>query len=191
MQSESLGIYSSRVCVEKKAKWSHVPWTAQGLLQPARFGSIPNSKQTIDNSQPGQEPKTTTTRVDFQKDFLLGGSDGVGHVAIEVGIATCAKGSLVLNFLTPDWVVLNLLTPDWVETHTEPAHCHGPLLLRLGTYTKPETKRTRDAHKTSPQGTTTKRQPWIGTTRSAGVRGSGLALAILVGLGWVGLANRN
>ena len=46
--------------------------------------------------------------------------------------------------------------------------------------------RTRDAHKTSPQGTTTKRQPWTGTPRSAGVGGYGLALAILVGLGWVG-----
>ena len=38
-----------------------------------------------------------------------------------VGIITFAKGSLVLNFLTSDWVVFNLLTPDWVErTHTLP-----------------------------------------------------------------------
>ena len=53
--------------------------------------------------------------------------------------------------------------------------------------------RTRDAHKISPHGTMTKRQLGTGTTRSAGVGGFGLALAILVGLGrvgrWVGLAN--
>ena len=45
--------------------------------------------------------------------------------------------------------------------------------------------RTRDAHKISPHGTMTKRQLCTGTTRSAGVGGFGLALAILVGLGRV------
>ena len=70
-----------------------------------------------------------------------------------VEITTCAEGSLALNFLTADWEVLYLLTPDWVEIHTELAHCHGSLLLRLGTHTKPET------HTKPARGTTTKRQP--------------------------------
>ena len=69
-----------------------------------------------------------------------------------VGITTCAKVYLVLNFLTPDWVVLNLLTPDWVETHTEPAHYHGFLLLRLGTHTKPEAKPNQRRTQNQPAG---------------------------------------
>ena len=45
----------------------------------------PNSKQAVGNSsQPEPKPKNTTRRVDFQKGFLWGGSDGVDHVAIEV-----------------------------------------------------------------------------------------------------------
>ena len=40
----------------------------------------------------------------------------------------------------------------------------------------------RHAHKTSPQSTTNKSQPWIGTSRSAGVGGSGFAIAL--GSGW-------
>ena len=39
----------------------------------------------------------------------------------------------------------------------KPAHCHGSLLLRLGTHQIQN--RTRDAHKISPQGTRTKRTP--------------------------------
>ena len=58
----------------------------------------------------------------------------------------------------------------------------------MGLYVKPQPKAypTNIANKTSPQGTTTKRQNW-NRTRSAGVGGSGLALAILVGSSWVGL----
>ena len=41
------------------------------------------SKQVDNSSQPGPKPKTTTS-VDFQKGFLVGGSDGIDHVAIEV-----------------------------------------------------------------------------------------------------------
>ena len=37
----------------------------------------------------------------------------------------------------------------------KPAHCHGSLLLRLGTHQIQN--RTRDAHKISPYGTMTKR----------------------------------
>ena len=39
----------------------------------------------------------------------------------------------------------------------KPAHCHGSLLLRLGTHQIQN--RTRDAHKISPHGTITKRTP--------------------------------
>ena len=39
----------------------------------------------------------------------------------------------------------------------KPAHCHGSLLLRLGTHQIQN--RTRDAHKISPHGTMTKRTP--------------------------------
>ena len=39
----------------------------------------------------------------------------------------------------------------------KPAHCHGPLLLRLGTHQIQN--RTRGAHKISPHGTMTKRTP--------------------------------
>ena len=39
----------------------------------------------------------------------------------------------------------------------KPAHCHGSLLLRLGTHQIQN--RTRDAHKISPHGTVTKRTP--------------------------------
>ena len=59
---------------------------------------------------------------------------------------------------------MDLYFLDWVRTRDK---------------TEPE---TRDAHKISPHGTMTK----LETTRSAGVGGSGLALAILVGLGRVG-----
>ena len=41
----------------------------------------------------------------------------------------------------------------------KPAHCHGSLLLRLGTHQIQN--RTRDAHKISPHGTMTKRTPAI------------------------------
>ena len=40
----------------------------------------------------------------------------------------------------------------------KPAHCHGSLLLRLGTHQQIQ-NRTRDAHKISPHGTMTKRTP--------------------------------
>ena len=49
----------------------------------------------------------------------------------------------------------------------------------------PRQNRTRDAHKISPHGTMTKRPSY--ELGPAGVQGFGLALAILVGLGWVGL----
>ena len=39
----------------------------------------------------------------------------------------------------------------------KPAHCHGSLLLRLGTHQIQN--RTRDAHKISPHGTVTKQTP--------------------------------
>ena len=39
----------------------------------------------------------------------------------------------------------------------KPAHCHGSLLLRLGTHQIQN--RTRDAHKISPHGNMTKRTP--------------------------------
>ena len=39
----------------------------------------------------------------------------------------------------------------------KPAHCHGSLLIRLGTHQIQN--RTRDAHKISPHGTVTKRTP--------------------------------
>ena len=42
----------------------------------------------------------------------------------------------------------------------------------------------RHAHITRPQGATTKRQSLIETSRSAGVRESGLASAIALGSGW-------
>ena len=89
-------MYSSRVYVEKKATWSHVPWTAQGLfffsvrvLQPARFGYTGATKLTKfetyelttasqDHSHKPQQEETS------KKGFLWGGSDGVDHVAIEV-----------------------------------------------------------------------------------------------------------
>ena len=81
----------------------------------------------------------------FRSSHLQAGSqvlhvqDSAGQQGFTGFTTTGAKGSLVLNSLIPDWVV-NLLTPDWLETHTEPAVCHGSLLLRLGRHTKPETK---------------------------------------------------
>ena len=41
----------------------------------------------------------------------------------------------------------------------KPAHCHGTLLLRLGTHQIQN--RTRGAHKISPHGTMTKRTPAV------------------------------
>ena len=51
-------------------------------------------------------------------DHRQDGNDEVGPSAISeikekkksVGITTCAKGSLVLNFLTPDWVIISYYT---------------------------------------------------------------------------------
>ena len=61
-----------------------------------------------------------------------------------------------------------------VETH----------YFRIQHHTHTTVARVRHAHITRPQGATTKRQPSIGTSRSAGVGESGLALAIALGSGW-------
>ena len=65
-----------------------------------------------------------------------------------------------------------------VETH----------YFRIQHHTHTTAARERHAHITRPQGATTKRQPLIETSRSAGVGESGLALAIALaialGLGW-------
>ena len=67
----------------------------------------------------------------------------------------------------------------------KPAHCHGSLLLRLGTHQIQN--RTRDAHKNQP----TRYYDQADASYELGPRGqlgwgSGLALAIWVGLGRVG-----
>ena len=54
--------------------------------------------------------------------------------------------------------------------------------FRIQHHTHITAARVRHAHITRPQGATTKRQPWIGASRSAGVGGSGLAIAL--GSGW-------
>ena len=66
---------------------------------------------------------------------------------------------------------------------------NGAYLQPVGFYVKPQPKAnpTNIANKTSPQGTIIRPSARFGTTGSAGVGGSGLALAILVGLGRVGL----
>ena len=75
-------VYSSRVCVEEKATWSDVPWTAQCFFLCTCSPTCPfrvcrgneahqiQYKQ-VDNSQSGPKPKTTR-RVDFQKPFQKG-----------------------------------------------------------------------------------------------------------------------
>ena len=54
--------------------------------------------------------------------------------------------------------------------------------FRIQHQTHTTAARVLRAHKTSPQGTMTKRQPGIGTSRSAGVGWSGLVIAL--GSGW-------
>ena len=58
------------------------------------------------------------------------------------------------------WTFRENHSPNIICTYCEqekPAHCHGSLLLRLGTHQIQN--RTRDAHKISPHGTMTKRTP--------------------------------
>ena len=132
MQRESLGRYSSKVCIEDRCvstpvRKGHVepcpgrrkvfflsqqqPPTSKEHSRKRSASSHPHeaneqirrfiwggggcksattteahqiqNKQLDNSSQPRPKPKTTI-RVDFQKGFLYGGSDGVDHVAIEV-----------------------------------------------------------------------------------------------------------
>ena len=124
--------YSNRCCCGPRNYTSDVPPTdplAPGIESPSQTLAL------------GVVFCTATARLKYKKNqpFDRGGSSLVRRVPMNTPAQFCERSTAAK------------------KRFQKPAHCHGSLLLRLVTHQRQN--RTRDAHKISPRGTMTKRQP--------------------------------
>ena len=134
------------------------------------------NKQVDNSSQPGPKIKTTT-RVRVFQSARFGYTGANGNEAHQIQNKQVGNSSLYQT--KPKTTRLQkgftyLQSMDFQREpqskhhlyceQEKPAHCHGSLLLRLGTHQIQN--RTRDAHKISPHGTITKRTPAMSWDRA-------------------------